>query len=103
MNLKARYRVVLVNGTVLWVHHAAWDYAGVTVSGRVANGTSWALPTATQQDLPAPESTLYPWPAVRQVDDYRNAFERQERERDLEEADQLEHDVIENATGQGRR
>lgn len=111
--VKNRFRVVLKNDRVLWVESATWDFAGVTVSGPIVDGTSWAITSVRNpQDTEEPTSTLFTWPAVRQVDDFREAFDRQERDADLAEAKALEDDevtvsdvddAIDEATGQGRR
>lgn len=97
MRIEGRYRIVLVNGSRFWADSVAWDYAGVTVT-RTKDATSWAR---ASESLPVqPTSTLYPWPSVRQVDDYRDAFERQQQE--AEEAVKG-LDPLEDALGQGRR
>ena len=77
--VEARWVVVLADGRRVLSEAVTWDYAGVSVT-KPQPGSSWA--TGERKPDILPDFSLFPWPAVREIKDFRAAWDRQVREDD---------------------
>jgi hypothetical protein len=79
--IEARWVVHLVNGQRVKAEAVTWDELVVYATEPDKIG-SWVLPADAppppQRQRPA--QSLFPWAVVRQIDDFRAAFDRQRQE-----------------------